>query len=47
MHWFSCSSAVNNIKSNTESANNLLSDCDLFDIKLNTDLLGIKTYTEL
>ena len=28
-------------------ANKLLSDCDLFDIKLNPNLLGIKIYTEL
>nr|YP_009364851.1 cytochrome c oxidase subunit 2 [Fucus distichus]ARI50039.1 cytochrome c oxidase subunit 2 [Fucus distichus] len=47
MHWFSYNSAVNNINSNIESANNLLSDCDLFDIKLNPNFLGIKIYTEL
>ena len=42
--WFS---AVANIDSNIELANNLLSDCDLFDIKLNPNLLGIKIYTKL
>ena len=46
-HWFSYNSAVANINSNIELANNLLSDCDLFDIKLNPNLLGIKIYTEL
>ena len=46
-HWFSYNSAVANIHSNIELANNLLSDCDLFDIKLNPNLLGIKIYTGL
>ena len=47
-HWFSYNSAVvTNINSNIELANNLLSDCDLFYIKLNPNLLGIKIYTEL
>ena len=46
-HWFSYNSAVANINSNIELANKLLSDCDLFDIKLNPNLLEIKIYTEL
>ena len=40
MHWFSYNSAVDNIiNSNIESANNLLSDCDLFEIKSNPNIL--------
>ena len=46
-HWFSYNSAVANINSNIELANNLLSDCDLFDIKLNPNILGIKIDTGL
>ena len=46
-HWFSYISAVANINSNIELANNLSSDCDLFDIKLKPNLLGIKIYTGL